>query len=143
MFFEERRDQRWFPQCCCFCGERDLQGCSGTGRAFYSRRRDSDAELFTDSMNRLPSTPGWDGFLGSGGGNYRNGLAMQCENKRESAHSKKGNEDKDFKSLWRKNTSHHVWLSCTVLTGDARHKELFKQNPFVFVLSRFQALNCF
>lgn len=68
-------------------------------QGFYSRRRDSDAELFTDSMNRLSSSPGWDGFSESGGGNYRNGLAMQCKKDRESEHSKKGNEDKDFKSL--------------------------------------------
>lgn len=54
---------------------------------------------------------------------------MQCENERESEHSKKGNEDKDFKRLWRKNTCH----PCTALTGDTGHNELFKQNHFVLV----------
>jgi len=65
--------------------ERGLRGCSATGTAFYSRRRNSDAELFTDSMNPLPFSAGWDGFLRSGGANYRNGLAMQCEIERERA----------------------------------------------------------
>lgn len=124
--------------------ERGLRGCSSTGRAFYSRRRDSDAELFTDSMNRLPSSPGWEGFSGSGGGNYRNGLPMQCENECDrDEHSRKGNKDKDFKSLSRKNASYHVWLHCTALTGDTSHKELFKQNPFVLVPSSFQTLKRF